>query len=115
MQHVALLHSQWVVGCLAPVLWLCLSLLVVPLRTLTAGNGARAHGARAKAGTQYFFRSSTTTRGPTATAQLPLRTLHKHSRRLYAMYAMYAMSPASQHLAMARAARQPRHVIHTRS
>jgi hypothetical protein len=30
---------------------------VVPLRTLTAGNGARAHGARAKAGTQYFFLS----------------------------------------------------------
>jgi hypothetical protein len=33
------------------------ALLVVPLRTLTAGNGARAHGARAKAGTQYFFLS----------------------------------------------------------
>jgi hypothetical protein len=41
--------------------WWCLSLLlvlfVVPLRTFPAGNGARAHGARAKAGTQSFFLS----------------------------------------------------------
>ena len=55
-------HCQSVIGCVAPVLWQCMSLqvvlLVVPLRTLTAGNGARAHGARAKAaGTQYFFLS----------------------------------------------------------
>jgi hypothetical protein len=33
------------------------ALLVVPLRTLAAGNGTRAHGARAKADTQYFFLS----------------------------------------------------------
>jgi hypothetical protein len=33
------------------------ALLVVPLRTLTSGNCARAHGARAKAGTRYFFLS----------------------------------------------------------
>jgi hypothetical protein len=32
---------------------------VVPLRTFPAGNGARAHGARAKAGTQSFFLSFT--------------------------------------------------------
>jgi hypothetical protein len=30
---------------------------VIPLRTFPAGNGARAHGARAKAGTQSFFLS----------------------------------------------------------
>jgi hypothetical protein len=46
-----------------PVLWWCPPLLVVPLCTLTAGNGAaRAHGAngaRAKAGAQSFFLSST--------------------------------------------------------
>jgi hypothetical protein len=50
-------RSQWVVGCVVPVLWWYLSFLVVPLCTLTAGNGARAHGARAKAGAQSFFLS----------------------------------------------------------
>jgi hypothetical protein len=53
------LDNRFLLGCVAPVLWRCMSLqvalLVVPLRTLTAGNDARAHGARAKAGTQYFF------------------------------------------------------------
>ncbi len=37
---------------------------MVPLRTLTAGDGARAHGARAKAGTQYFFLSFYLSQGP---------------------------------------------------
>ncbi len=46
-----------VIGCAVPVLWWCLPLLVVPLYILTAGNGARAHGARAKASAQSFFLS----------------------------------------------------------
>jgi hypothetical protein len=62
--HVVVLpaHCRGVVGCVAPVLWQCMFLqvvlqLVIPLCTTTAGNGARAHGARAKAGTPYFFLS----------------------------------------------------------
>ena len=45
------------VGCVVSVLWLCLSLLVVPHRTNAAGNGARAHGVRAKVGAKSFFLS----------------------------------------------------------
>jgi hypothetical protein len=54
-------HSRCEIGCVARVRWWCLSLLlvlfVIPLRTFPAGNGARAHGARAKAGAQSFFLS----------------------------------------------------------
>jgi hypothetical protein len=62
--HVVVLpaHCRGVVGCVAPVLWQCMFLqvvlLVIPLnRTITAGNSARAHGARAEAGTPYSFLS----------------------------------------------------------
>jgi hypothetical protein len=57
-------HSRCEIGCVAHVRWWCMSpvgmlvLFVVPLRTFPAGNGARAHGARAKAGTQSFFLSN---------------------------------------------------------
>jgi hypothetical protein len=65
-------RCQWVIGCAVPVLWWCLPLLllvVIPLCTLTAANGARAHGARAKAGAQSFFLSFFQV--PTKPAKIP--------------------------------------------
>ncbi len=45
------------VGVVVPVLLMCMPLQMPHHRTHTAGNGARAHGARAKAGAKSFFLS----------------------------------------------------------